>query len=279
MTWFQERLYEDFSQTLSVERMIYRGRTAFQSVTIFENRVFGKVLALDDIVQLTDRDSHIYHEMIAHAPAFAHGSPAHALIVGGGDGGVLKEILLHPSVERATLVELDPEVIALSREHFPAVSDGAFDDPRAEIVIGDGAAFVAETDRTFDLIIVDSTDPIGPGEALYADAFYENCRKRLRPGGIITIQGGAAFFQPEKVRAARDRLIRHFGAAQCYLAPVPTYAAGMLALISGGASASALLPDPGVLNERYRTLSAKPRFYAPSVHHAAFSLASAIEKE
>lgn len=275
MSWFQERQYEDFSQTLSIERKLYSGRTRYQKVAIFENRTFGKVLALDDIVQLTDRDSHVYHEMIAHAPLFARGSAEQVLIVGGGDGGVLCEVLRHRNVRRATLVELDREVVALSRQYFPDVSRGAFDDHRANLVIGDGAAFLAGTDAQFDIIIVDSTDPIGPGEVLYSDAFYEDCRRCLRPGGTITLQAGAAFFQPEKLQALRARLARCFGEAVCYLAPVPTYAAGMLALVTAGASEAALLPDIAVLEQRFAQLTPRPRFYSPAVHHAAHVMAAA----
>lgn len=276
MSWFQERQYEDFSQTLSIEREIYSGHTQYQEALVFENRTFGRVLALDDIVQLTERDNHIYHEMMSHAPLLAHGAAERVLIVGGGDGGVLREVFRHESVKHATLAELDSEVIALSQRYFPAVSAGAFDDPRLKLVIGDGARFIADTDAQFDIIIVDSTDPIGPGEVLYADAFYENCRRRLRPNGTITLQAGAAFFQPDKLKALQDRLARCFGAARCYLAPVPTYAAGMLALVTAGASEELLLPELAVLEQRFAALDLRPRFYSPAVHRAAHVMAAAI---
>ena len=196
MTWFHEKLYEHHAQRLSMETTLYHWRTEFQDVLIFENAIFGKVLVLDGVVQLTERDNHIYHEMIAHVPLIAHGSARNVLIIGGGDGGTLKEVLKHP-VESATLVELDGEVIDLSRRYLPKVSDGAFSDPRANVLVMDGTRFVAETQEKFDAIIIDSTDPVGPGEALFTAAFYRACRTRLRPGGMIAVQSGAPFYQTE----------------------------------------------------------------------------------
>ena len=168
MTWFHEKLYEHHAQRLSMETTLYHWRTEFQDVLIFENAIFGKVLVLDGVVQVTERDNHIYHEMIAHVPLIAHGSARNVLIIGGGDGGTLKEVLKHP-VESATLVELDGEVIDLSRRYLPKVSDGAFSDPRANVLVMDGTRFVAETQEKFDAIIIDSTDPVGPrGGVVYS---------------------------------------------------------------------------------------------------------------
>ena len=164
MMWFHENLYEHHAQRLSMETTLYHWRTEFQDVLIFENAIFGKVLVLDGVVQLTERDNHIYREMIAHVPLIAHGLARNVLIIGGGDGGTLKEVLKHP-VESATLVELDGEVIDLSRRYLPKVSNGAFSDPRANVLVMDGTRFVAETQEKFDAIIIDSTDPVGPGEA------------------------------------------------------------------------------------------------------------------
>ena len=276
MNWFQERLNEDFSQMLAVSAELYRGHTGLQEAVVFRNSVFGNVFALDGVVQLTDRDSHIYHEMIAHVPMIAHGLAARVLIVGGGDGGVLHEVLKHDGVERVTLVELDRGVIELARRYFPQVSDGAFDDPRVTVEIGDGAVFVAETEQEFDLIIVDSTDPVGPGEVLFGTEFYENCRARLRPGGMIAVQGGAAFFQFERLEALRQRLAGCFGAAVPYFAPVPTYAAGMLALIMAGASEQAILPDKETTYRRFTALRGRTLYYSPLTHQAAFMVAEGI---
>lgn len=279
MNWFQERQYEDFSQTLMIERELYRGSTAFQEARVFENPTFGRVFALDGIVQLTTRDSHIYHEMIAHAPLLAHGAAKRVLIVGGGDGGVLHEVLKHKTVEHVSLVELDAEVVELSRRFFPDISGLAFDDPRCRLVFGDGAKFVATAEPAqFDIIIVDSTDPIGPGEVLFGDTFYNHCRRVLRPGGSITLQAGAAFFQTERLHALQARLAGIFGAARSYLAPVPTYAAGMLALVTAAANDAQLLPPLALLERRFEEAELQTCFYSPAVHHAAATMAAAMPR-
>lgn len=271
MNWFQEKLYEHHKQMLSMDNVLYHWRTEFQDVLIFENALFGKVLVLDGIVQLTERDNHIYHEMITHVPLMAHGSARDVLIIGGGDGGTLKEVLKHP-VERATMVELDGEVIDLSRRFLPEVSGGAFDDPRANVLVMDGTRYIAGTGDMFDVIIIDSTDPTGPGEPLFTAAFYRSCRRRLRPGGMIVVQSGAPFFQPDELEMVCGRLSDSFAGVQSYLAPVPTYAGGMLALMAAGESRHALRPPYEVLRKRFGPLQGRTHYYTPEVHRAAFTL-------
>ena len=151
-------------------------------------------------MQTTERDEFIYHEMISHVAIMAHGAAQDVLIIGGGDGGTLEEVLKHQSVVRATMVELDPGVVELARTYLPGVSRGAFDDPRTELIFGDGVRFVAEADRQFDVIIVNSTDPVGPGEVLFTEAFYADCRARLRPGGILVAQSGNPFMERARLR-------------------------------------------------------------------------------
>lgn len=276
MKWFQERLYEHHKQMLSIETVHYHWRTLFQDVLIFENATFGKVLVLDGVLQLTERDNHIYHEMIAHVPLMAHGSAKDVLIIGGGDGGTLKEVLKHP-VRSATLVELDGEVIDLSRHHLPTVSDGAFDDPRATVLVMDGTQYVAQARERFDVIIIDSTDPIGPGESLFTVGFYEACRSRLRPGGMIVVQSGAPFFQPRDLGRVCERLSGSFAGVRPYIAPVPTYSGGMLALVAAGESREALRPPCKVLRERFGPLQGRMRYYTPEVHRAAFTIPPSFE--
>jgi spermidine synthase len=276
MTWFHEKLYEHHAQRLSIDTTLYHWRTEFQDVLIFENAIFGKVLVLDGVVQLTELDNHIYHEMIAHVPMLAHGSARRVLIIGGGDGGTLKEVLKHP-IERVTLVELDGEVIELARRYLPKVSDGAFSDSRANVLVMDGTRYMAETREKFDLIIIDSTDPVGPGEALFTPAFYRACRSRLHPGGMIAVQSGAPFFQPKELETVCGRLTASFAGVRPYLAPVPTYAGGMLALVAAGESRDALRPPCNVLRERFGPLQGQTRYYTPEVHRAAFTLAPSFK--
>ncbi len=275
MNSFRERLSDHHSQILTVDSVLHRGQTSFQDVLIFENRLFGKVLALDGVIQLTERDNHIYHEMIAHVPLMAHGTPERVLVIGGGDGGTLREVLRHPVAE-AVLVEIDREIIELSQRFLPEVSDGAFSEPRSNVVVGDGSRYVAETTLSFDVIIVDSTDPAGPGETLFSETFYRRCRDLLRPGGILVLQSGTPFYQPHRLDDIRRRLLASFAETTPFLAPVPTYAGGMLALVAACTSCRTLQPPMTLLRSRFRRLQGRTRYYTPEVHRAAFALAPAF---
>ena len=166
--WARETLYPGYSQALRIDKILYEGRTSFQEVRLIENEHFGRVLLLDGVVQTTERDEFFYHEMMLHPALCALGNAQDVLIIGGGDGGCLREALKHPSVKRAVMVEIDGGVVELSKKYLPALSAGAFDDPRTELIIGDGAKYMAEAQPDqFDAIIVDSTDPFGPGEVLF----------------------------------------------------------------------------------------------------------------
>lgn len=270
MTWFRESLHPEIEEGLRVDESIYDGRTEFQSVRIFRNDLLGRVLVLDNVVQTTELDEFFYHEMLAHVPILGHGAARRVLVIGGGDGGCLKQVLRHP-VERVTMVELDRDVIALCRAHLPALSDGAFDDPRLRLVIGDGTAFVAETGERYDVIIVDSTDPIGPAVALFETPFYRDCRDRLAPGGVLVTQNGVPAFQQaefEQSLAAFRALFAHSG---FYYAAVPTYFGGDLAF--GWASDGLRLnhADSAQLRDRYAARELRTRYYNPEIHQAAFA--------
>ena len=217
--WVEETLHRGFRVRLKADRVLFDSETEHQHLVIFENEDFGRVMMLDHVVQLATKDDFIYHEMMAHVPLFAHGRAKKALIIGGGDGGVLREALKHPELEDVTLCEIDRSVLTLCREHFPDISAGAYDDPRTRIVIADGTKFVAETDDRFDVIMVDSTDPIGPGAVLFTREFYTGCRRCLKPGGILVTQNGLPFLQADELKESvgyfprpvprRLRLSRH----------------------------------------------------------------------
>jgi spermidine synthase len=268
---FQEMLCEHHSQVFTVETVLHQSHTGLQNVLVFENPLFGRVMVLDGIVQLTERDNHIYHEMIAHVPLMAHASAKRVLIIGGGDGGTLKEVLKHP-VEEVILVEIDGEVIRLANRFFPELSVRSFGDRRARIIVGNGLEYVATTDKKFDVIIVDSTDPIGPGEQLFSASFYARCRTLLQPGGTIALQSGAPFYQPERLDGVCARLASSFIAVRPFLAPVPSYAVGMLALVAAGETHKALRPPMKILRERHQRLRSETIYYTPEVHRAAFTL-------
>ena len=181
-------------------------QTEHQRLRVFENARFGRVLTLDDVVQTTEGDNFIYHEMLTHVPILAHGSAREILIIGGGDGGMAREALRHENVARVTMVEIDAGVVEFSRQYLPKLSNGAFEDPRLDLVINDGAVFMRETERRFDVIIVDSTDPIGPGEVLFTDHFYGHAKRALNPGGILVTQNGVPFMQPSRADGHDARL-------------------------------------------------------------------------
>ncbi len=198
----------------------------------------------------------------------AHGAARDVLIIGGGDGGALEEVLKHRSVARATMVELDPGVVELARRHLPGISRGAFDDPRTRLIFDDGVKFVAGTEQQFDVIIVDSTDLVGPGAALFTEAFYADCRARLRPGGILVAQSGNPFAEPERVRACLARLGGVFRDTGLISTSVPSYLGGLFVFAWG-------CDDPAKRQLSVAELTARPlpeglRCYTPAVHVAAF---------
>ncbi|EKE45720.1 spermidine synthase [Oceaniovalibus guishaninsula JLT2003] len=274
--WSVERLHEDHSQALRVERVLYEDATGHQRLRVIENPTFGRVLTLDGVVQVTERDEFIYHEMLTHVPIFAHGTAKRVLIVGGGDGGMAREVLRHP-VGSVTMVEIDAGVIDFSREYLPAISDGAFDDPRLEVVIADGADYVRRTEGGFDVIIVDSTDPVGPGEVLFTDHFYGHAARALAPGGILVTQNGVPFLQPEELRGTMRAFSQIFADATCYLATVPTYAGGAMAF-GWGTDGDARRTDMADLSRRVAASGLTFGYYSAEVHKGAFALPPYVAK-
>jgi spermidine synthase len=268
MEWFEEDYHPHWRQRMEVERVLLRRHTGLQEALVFENPTLGRVLVLDGIVQTSERDEFIYHEMISHVPIMAHGAARDVLIIGGGDGGALEEVLKHRSVERATMIELDPGVVEIARTQLPRINRGAFDDPRAEIVFADGVAFVAESDRQFDVIILDTTDPMGPGEVLFTEDFYADCRARLRPGGILVGQAGNPVSEPDRIRACRDRLGRVFRDASFILSSVPAYLGGPFVFAWGCDDPAKRRLSADEL--RLRPCPAGLRCYSAAVHAAAF---------
>jgi spermidine synthase len=273
--WFEETLYPQFRQSLKIDKLLYEDRSEFQHITVFENGLFGRVLTLDGVVQTTEKDEFCYHEMIVHVPMVAHGAAKNVLIIGGGDGGALREVLKHP-VEQATMVELDDCVVKLCAEHMPSLSDGAFENPRAELIFADGIDFARTTDRKFDIIIVDSTDPIGPGEVLFTKEFYADCARMLTERGILVTQSGVTFMQQDEAQSTYSRMDGLFADASLYVAQVPTYAAGFMTLGWGCHSPEPRATAPAEIAHRIEVLELETRYYNAAIHCAAFALPSYI---
>ena len=272
MKRFDEILHKGYAQSFEVTRVLFQEITDHQDLVIFETPIFGRVMALDNIVQVTTKDEFIYHEMMTHVPLFAKGDATKVLIIGGGDGGILREVLRHKSVEQATMVEIDGSVVDLCQEHFPEISDGAFDDPRTNLIIDDGVKFVAETEQRFDAIIVDSTDPIGPGEVLFTESFYAQCHRCLKQGGVLVTQNGVPFFQGSEVVDTNQRMGKSFKDNGFYTAVVPTYIGGFMTLGWGCDDTDVRNVSVDVLKDRFQKANIQTRYYTPEMHKAAFAL-------
>jgi spermidine synthase len=275
--WMKETLYDTHAQTLRMDKVLYDSDTDHQRLVVFENGRFGRVLTLDGVVQTTEGDNAIYHEMLTHVPVLAHGHAHDVLIIGGGDGGMAREVLKHSTVERVTMVEIDAGVIDFSKAYLPQLSLGAFDDPRLELVIADGAAFVRETEKRFDVIIVDSTDPVGPGEVLFTNTFYGHAKRCLKPGGILVTQNGVPFMQGDELTNTMRAFKALFANWTCYTATIPTYAFGAMAL-GWGTDGDAGNVGLQTLQDRFEKSGIDPFYYTPEVHMGAFALPGYIKK-
>lgn len=272
MKTYTETLYDSYGQAFNVDKLYFENKTDHQHLVIFENAMFGRVMALDGIIQTTEADEFIYHEMLTHVPLLAHGNVKDVLIVGGGDGGILREVCKHTSVENITQVEIDNQVIDMCKQYLPNHSAGAYDDPRANIVIDDGAKFVKNTEQRFDLIISDSTDPIGPGDVLFTDDFYANCKKALKPNGILVTQNGVAFMQLDEVTTTNSRLTPYFKDHHFYSAAIPTYIGGIMTFAWATDNTEVRNVELATITERFKAANITTRYYNPEIHKASFAL-------
>ena len=276
--FFDETLHTDYRQSLKIDEVLYDNQSDVQHIQVFKNNRFGHVLTLDGVVQTTEGDEFIYHEMLTHVPILAHGAARRVLIVGGGDGGMAREVLRHARIDHVTMVEIDAGVVEFSKTYLPRLSDGAFDDPRLDLVIADGADFMAQSNQHFDVIIIDSTDPIGPGEVLFTDSFYDHARARLAEGGILVTQNGVPFMQPDELTGTMRAFKQLFADWGCYIASIPTYAGGPMAFGWGSQSPAGRAVTVEQLGERFAASGIETRYYTPAVHKAAFGLPAYIEK-
>ncbi|MDF3867948.1 polyamine aminopropyltransferase [Pseudomonas denitrificans (nom. rej.)] len=269
---YQETLYDGYGQRFSVDRMLHEVRTEHQHLVIFENVRMGRVMALDGVIQTTEADEFIYHEMLTHVPILAHGAAKRVLIIGGGDGGMLREVSKHASVEHITMVEIDGTVVDMCKEFLPNHSQGAFDDPRLNLVIDDGMRFVATSTEKFDVIISDSTDPIGPGEVLFSENFYQACHRCLNEGGVLVTQNGTPFMQLDTVRNTAGRMNGLFADWHFYQAAVPTYIGGSMTFAWGATNPALRKVDAATLAQRFAASGIQTRYYNPAIHQGAFAL-------
>lgn len=274
--WFTDKHTENSGLSLKVNETLYKEKSPFQELVILDTPECGRVMLLDGVIMLTDREEFVYHEMIAHVPLYSHPNPKKVLIIGGGDGGTLREVVKHPSVERADLVEIDEVVVRASREFFPIIAEG-FNSPKAKVMIEDGIKYVRETTERYDVILVDSTDPVGPAEGLFNYEFYQNCHRILKDDGILTVQSETPFI-PQLAKVIKEIntcLKPSFAETHLYLASIPVYQCGLWSFTYAGKKYH---PLRDFQEERYQRDNFELKYYNAEVHRASFALPNFVRE-
>jgi spermidine synthase len=272
--WHTELESKAHGKTFRVDRMLIDTVTPYQRLRIFDNEAVGKVFLLDDVVMLTERDEYIYHEMLVHPALLAHPDPKRILIVGGGDGGTLREVVKHPEVEEAVLCEIDEVVIAESRRHLPFTAVG-LDHPKSTVVVGDALEYIRNHRASFDVILVDSTDPVGCAEGLFRNPFYEDVKKALKKGGIMAQQTESPIYEITWFTRIYKELDASFPHVHCYQAVIPMYPGALWTFTLAGTDT-----DPRLHFSRNRALALEDlRYYSAEMHEAAFVLPRWVRTE
>ena len=275
---FRERLHKGYAQVMELAGApLAEEKSRFQRIKIFDTVANGRVLTLDDIVQITTRDESAYAEMLTHLPLLEHGRAERVMIVGGGDLSIADEALKHKGIKEVVLIDIDGRVVEICREHLAEINAKAFRDKRLRIEIADAFEYLgrAESKARFDLIVADRPDPVGPGKALFGETFYDRVKAALRPGGFATFQTGVPFYQPWEITEALRELREFFQQSGLYLTVVPTYIGGFMALSWAGNGRNAKLGTPaGIKRARaaFARVKLKTDYYNPDIHAAAFAL-------
>lgn len=263
--WYTEKQTENFGITMKINKTLHTEQTDFQYLEMAETAEWGNMLFLDGMVMTSEKDEFVYHEMVAHVPLFTHPNPENVLVVGGGDGGVIREILKHPSVKKATLVDIDGKVIEYSKKFLPSIASG-LDDARVEVIVGDGFMHIAESDNEYDVIMVDSTEPVGPAVNLFSKGFYAGISKALKEDGIFVAQSDNPWFKGDLIKQVQSDVREIFPITKLYLANIPTYPSGLWAFTIGSKKYDPL----AVPAERFHGIDTK--YYTKELHTAAFAL-------
>ncbi|HVV65002.1 MAG TPA: polyamine aminopropyltransferase [Rhizomicrobium sp.] len=280
---FRERLHKGYAQSMELKGPpLVDEKSRYQRIKIFDTVANGRVMTLDDIVQITSRDESAYAEMLTHLPMLEHGRVERAMIVGGGDLSIADEALKHRGVKEVVLVDIDGQVVERCREFFGEINAKAFKDRRLRIEIADAFEYLGrpQSKNRFDLIVADRPDPVGPGKALFGETFYDRVRGALRPGGYATFQTGVPFYQPAEIADALKELGSFFPASGLYLTVVPTYVGGFMALSWACRGKRALGTPVGMRKAAaaYKKARLRTDYYNPAVHAAAFALPEWIRR-
>jgi len=268
--WFHERgaLWPGQAMSLEVKEVLYHGRSKFQDVLVFESTNNGRVLVLDGVIQVTERDEFAYQEMMAHIPLYAHPNPEKVLVIGGGDGGILREIAKHPGVKEIYICELDGDVIEYSKKYLPTLAVG-YDDPRVKVHVMDGAVFMDQNQDNFDVIITDSSDPIGPASVLFETPFYNAMHRSLRDGGIVCTQGESIWLHLDIIKPLIDSIKQIYTSVEYAYTTIPTYPSGQIGFIIATKNrGSCKQPKKSPSDEQQDNL----KYYSADIHQASFVL-------
>jgi len=267
--WLKEMQLKDAAMTYRVKETLVRRQTEFQDLAIVDTESFGRMLVLDGIIQTTIKDEFVYHEMISMVALNSHPDPRKVLIIGGGDGGALREVLRHPRVEKGVLVEIDDRVIQAARDYFPALAC-SFDNPKAEVIVDDGIKYIQEHKNEFDVILIDSTEPVGPAIQLFSQEFYQSCFAALKEDGMMVAQSESPFINKDVIQMICRGIGKVFPLTNLYLANIPTYPSGLWSFTVGSKK-----HDPRVIQT---VLDDKFKYYTPAVHKAAFELPAFVQE-
>ncbi len=274
--WFTEQHTKNVRFSIKVDRQIYTARSRFQRIDIFESLEFGRFLTLDGLMMVTEKDEFIYHDMIVHVPMAVNPNIKNVLVIGAGDGGTIRELTRYSSIENIDMVEIDEEVVQVCKEYLPQLAC-KLDDSRVHIYFEDGLKYVRSREKIYDLIIVDSTDPFGPGEGLFTKEFYGNCFKALKEDGILVNQHESPFYSEDakSMRRAHQRIKQYFPICKVYQAHIPTYPSGHW--IFGFASKKY---DPvGDLNaQAWNQLDMKTKYYNTEIHKGSFAIPNYVKE-
>ncbi|HOP99496.1 MAG TPA: polyamine aminopropyltransferase [Acetivibrio clariflavus] len=263
--WYTEFQTPNVGITCKTKKTYHTEKTEFQELALIETEQFGRMLVLDGTVQTTIEDEFVYHEMISHVPLFTHQNPKKVLVIGGGDGGAIREIIKHPSVEKAVLCEIDRRVIEVSKEYLPEISC-ALNDKKVEVLVADGIKYVKENKGEFDVILVDSTDPVGPAVGLFAVDFYRSIYEALKEDGIFVAQTESPFFHKDLIKSVYRDVSSIFPITRLYTCAIPTYPSGYWSFTMGSKKYDPLETDISKIPDL------DTKYYCPQIHKAVFAL-------
>ncbi len=272
--WVEENFSDFLGIKFKVEKVLFSGKSDFQTVDIVETKGHGKMLLNDGLIMVTERDEFAYHDMITHVPLFVHPSPKNVLVIGGGDGGTAREVIRHHGVEKCTMVEIDAMVVDACKQHIPQTA-AALDDDRIQLIIGDGVQFVNETQEKFDVIIVDSTDPIGPAQPLFGEAFYQDVFNCLTDDGIVVSQGESSWYALEIQQSLLKVLNKVFPQSYLYSFSNLTYPGGLWSFTF---ASKTYHPTKDFNASRVNDSGLTFDYYNAELHSAAFALPSFVKK-